>query len=180
MPSTAPSPSARPPRTYPRLVRLGTLEWVGIPLLATLPLLSCVGALGPGDAHQSTQVSLPPGTLELAVEYPARLRHSTKGELLATVRNTGDGAVQGLVLGLDAAYLRELVPTDEGPAPVGLRRQAQRVELPLPPLRPGESATLRLRVLAESWGRVSGGVELGRADGGPALARLDLRTLVLP
>ena len=62
-------------RAYQRVVRLGWLEWIGIPALALLPLLALAGWLGPASQRLEATVPHGAGALKLEVSYPSRTRH---------------------------------------------------------------------------------------------------------
>lgn len=165
----------RPHEPYPRVLRLGALEWIGIPLLALLPVLALLGVLGPSNAQLSAPVAA--ANLQLELSYPARLRHKADGEMWVLVRNTGATEHRGLTLGLDQAYLDHFGRVQSLPGAQSLSDSALRI--PLPALAAGESARVRLMLEADDWGQLPGWVELG-SEGGAALARLDFHTLVLP
>ena len=174
MPPKSLPPLPRPPPSYARVVRLGALEWVGIPLLALLPLLSLANLLGPSEDHLAAET---PGALAVNLTHPSRLRHQGTGELVVAVTNTGTQAAQDLVVSLDEAYLSRFLGAETTPAPSAI--VAGRVRVPLPPLAPGERASVRVRLEADDWGRLPGWVELGGA-GQAAPTRLAFTTLVLP
>ncbi len=173
MPATDAIEPPQPP-TYRRVVRLGALEWVGIPLLAVLPLLSLTGLLGPSQGRLSVEA---PGPLTLELTHPSRLRHKGGGALEIVVINTGTQPAQALSVALDAAYLSRFSRAEATPAAEDIAEG--RVRVPLPPLEPGARTNVHLRLEAKDWGRLPGWVELGTAQR-PALARLDFSTLVLP
>ncbi len=174
MPPTPPPALPRPSPAYRRVVRIGPLEGIGIPALALLPLLSLLNALGPTDARL---YAVAEGTLSVDLIHPSRLRHHGTGELVIAVTNGGTQAARDLVVALDETYLARFARTDTTPAPAAIA--SGRVRVPLPPLAPGERASVRVRLEADDWGRLPGWVEL-RGPDRPALARLAFSTLVLP
>lgn len=174
MPSKSPPPLPRPPPSYARVVRLGPLEWIGIPLLALLPLLSLANLLGPSEDRLAAEA---PGALSMKLTHPSRLRHQGTGELVVAVTNTGTQAAQDLVVALDEAYLARFQRAEATPAPSAIA--SGRVRVPLPPLAPGEGASVRVHLEADDWGRLPGWVELSGA-GQAAPTRLAFSTLVLP
>src|SRR5690606_27563148 len=95
-----------PQRPYPRVLRLGALEWIGIPLLGLLPLLALFGALGPTNARLAMPVA--EAGLRVDISYPQRLRHKADGEIRVAVHNTGSAERRGLTLSLDQHYLQAL------------------------------------------------------------------------
>lgn len=165
----------RPKEPYPRVVRLGPLEWIGIPLLALLPVLALLGVLGPSTAQLSAAV--PEANLQVELSYPSRLRHKADGEMWVLVRNTGGSDQRGLTLGLDQTYLERFGRVQALPAAQSLSDSALRIALPA--LAAGQSARVRLMLEGDDRGRLPGWIELGN-EGGTALARLDFHTLVLP
>jgi len=173
MPSPQQPQPPRPP-DYRREVRLGALEWIGIPALALLPVLALSGALGPAHARQVVQA---PNALWLDVSHPARLRHLGSGQLVVTVTNTAAENSEDLRLAFDEAYLARFSSVDSVPAPDAI--SAGRAWVSLPTLAPGERASVHLRLSPGEWGRLKGWVELAR-PGQPTLARLDFSTIVLP
>jgi hypothetical protein len=174
MPPKSPLPLPRPPSSYARVVRLGALEWVGIPLLALLPVLSLASLLGPSEGHLDGEA---PGALAVNLTHPSRLRHQGTGELVVAVTNTGNQPTQDLVVALDEAYLSRFQRAEATPAPSAI--VDGRVRVSLPPLAPGERASVRVHLEADDWGLLPGWVELGGA-GQAAPTRLAFSTLVLP
>lgn len=174
MPPTPPPALPRPSPAYRRVVRLGPLEGIGVAALALLPLLSMLSALGPAHARLATEA---PGALTVDLTHPSRLRHQGTGELVIAVTNGGTQAARDLVVALDESYLARFARSDATPAPAAIA--SGRVRVPLPPLAPGERASVRVRLEAKDWGRLAGWIELTASDR-PALARLAFSTLVLP
>jgi hypothetical protein len=160
---------------YPRVVRLGPLEWIGVPLLALLPVLALLGVLGPSNAEQA--VAVPASDLLVELSYPSRLRHKGDGEMRVLVHNTGSAPRRGLLLGLDQNYLERFGRVQSLPPSQSMVSGALRIALP--PLAGGESASVRLMLEAGDWGRLPGWIELGD-ERGTALTRMEFRTLVLP
>ncbi len=173
MPASLPSEPPEPP-PYRRRTRLGAMEYLGIPVLALLPLLSLSQALGPSEARQDARAL---GPLSMTLTHPARLRQKGSGLLEVVVSNTGSLPARELSIALDAAYLSHFSRVDSTPAAVSIG--SGRWQVPLPPMGPGESQALRVQLEADDWGRLPGGVELV-APGQAVLARLDFSTLVLP
>lgn len=171
---TAPLPLPPHPPRYRREVRLGALEWIGIPALALLPVLALSGALGPSSARMVVQA---PDALWMDVSHPSRLRHLGTGELVVSVTNTGAKGTQALAIGFDEDYLAHFSSIEALPAPEAFR--SGRAWVSLPTLAPGERTSVRVRLEPNDWGQLPGWVELGR-PGQRALARLDFSTLVLP
>lgn len=165
------------PRHYARELRLGALEWVGIPLLSLLPLLALAGLLGPSSALKSARIATANSALSVQLVYPSRLRRVTDGELLVTVSNAGPGELRELVLSLDEAYLLRFGRVQSLPAADSVDSGARRIALPV--LRAGESTSVRLSLEADDWGRLPGWIELG-VGRAPVRARLSFDTLVLP
>jgi len=163
--------------TYRRMVRLGRLEWIGVPLLALLPLLSLGGWLGPATERLSATVPNGAGSLTVEIAYPSRTRHRAGSELAIQVTNAGPGEARDLAIGIEEAYLARFSRADAQPAPDAVA--AGRVRMPLPALRAGERASVRVRLEADDWGRLPGWIEVGPRER-PALTRQHFSTLVLP
>lgn len=181
MPRTTTADADDPPlhgvRTYRRVVRLGGLEWIGVSALAVLPLLALGGWLGPAGARLEASVPNGAGALAVEVLYPSLTRHKAGSELAIQVTNAGPGDARELAIGIEEAYLARFSRADSQPAPDAVA--AGRVRVPLPPLRAGESASVRIRLEADDWGRLPGWIELGPRER-PALTRQHFSTLVLP
>lgn len=175
--ATADEPPLHGVRAYRRVVRLGRLEWIGVTALAVLPLLALGGWLGPARARLEASVPNGAGALAVEVSYPSLTRHKAESELAIRVTNTGPDEARDLAVGIEEAYLVHFSRSDALPAPDAVA--AGRVRVPLPPLRAGDSASVRVRLEARDWGRLPGWIELGPREQ-PALTRQHFSTLVLP
>ena len=179
MPRTAAAnqPPHHRARAYQRVVRLGWLEWTGIPALALLPLLALAGWLGPASQRLEATVPHGAGALKLEVSYPSRTRHKAGSELAIQVTNSGPDEARDLAIGIEDAYLAHFSRADALPTADAVA--AGRVRVPLPRLRAGDSTAVRVRLEADGWGSLPGWIELGPRER-PALTRQHFSTLVLP
>jgi len=162
---------------FDRALRIGPLEGIGIPLLALLPLLALTGRLGPSNALATGQADIGSGRVELAVEHPDTLRHRAAGQLRVVVTNRSAQDLRDLVLLIDDHYLGRFATAEVGamvrPLPGG------QLGIPLPDLRAGEHAGVRVALTAGDWGRWQGWVGISRA-GAASTERLRFSTVVLP
>jgi hypothetical protein len=122
----------------PTRLALTRKQYVGLPLLAVIPVLALFGVFGErrADASSSSHV------LEMRVRYPSRFRYRQIESLDVTVRNISSRTLDTVSVSIDTAYVTRfssvrIEPTPREPFVVALIN-----------LRPMET---RL-VTAELWG----------------------------
>ena len=168
-PSDPPAPPEPPP--FPRKVRAGWLQVVGVGLLSLLPIAALTGAFeGEREATASA------GDLELEVRYPHRMRHGTSATLEVRLANRGRDRLTGARVHLPDAYLSGFGDFRFMPEPQRLDEQGVRVAIG--ELAPGQTRKLIVALKAEQSGVHDGRISAAAADG--AAAQLEVTTLVLP
>ncbi len=165
MDSRTPEPVG-PPVTAPRL-SLTRKQYLGLPLLAAIPVLTLFGVFG--ESRHSVRAAS--AALEMTVRYPSRFRYRQIQSLEVTVRNRSTRALDTVSVSLDTSYITRFSSVRIEPAP----RDAYVVKLPN--LQPDES---RL-VSAELWGEHYGshGGRIWAAAGTDTVSSI-IRTIVFP
>lgn len=153
-------------------MRIGRLQWIGVPLLALIPLAALFGAFG--QRTDSARADGDGVTLEL--RYPSLLRYKTALPFEATVHNGGAQPLSQVALRIDDAWLSHFTRLDLMPPPEQLtERHAEFVIDELP-------AGARRKVVgvfeAHDPGRHTGQASV--AIGGRVVATAELSTVVLP
>jgi hypothetical protein len=153
--------------TTTRRFALTKKQIVGLPLIASVPLLCLLGFFGE-RSERTTMVST---LLEVAIKYPSRFRYRQFEGLEISVRNRGTRVVDTVHVWLDTAYITRFSSVRIVPTP------SRAFTVDLLQVRPGES---RL-VDAELWGERYG-LHRGRiiVTGNDDTARVAISTFVFP
>lgn len=160
---------ARPPAA-PSIIRriaLTRKQWIGIPILAAIPVLTLLGVFG--ERAATTRASS--RSLALVVRYPERFRYRQLQPLHVTIRNVSNRVLDTVWVWLDTSYVSRFSSVRIDPAP----RSA--FVVPLAMVAPGES---RL-VAAELWGEQYGvhhGLIMARSTS--ESVSVAIRTVVFP
>lgn len=150
-----------------RRMRFYRYQWIGIPILALIPLLALLGVFGSSRASSSATGR----ALELHAAYPARMRYKTVDDIVVRVRNRSAAPIDSVWLHFEERYL-------DGFSNVDFVPQAEEVyRVPLTQLDAGEVGEVVLEVRAEAYGSRSGRIT---AVGGSDTLDVSMRTLVLP
>ena len=160
-PAPPPAPGMR------RHIRLYPHQWVGIPILALLPVLAVLGVFGQtGDARTSTGP-----VLEIRAEYPSRMRYKTLGDIAVRVGNRSGTPLDSVIVNLEESHLAGFSNVTFTPQ----ANEAHRVTLGR--LDPGEEGSVAVEVTAERYGRWTGAIV---AAAGSDTAAVEVSTLVFP
>lgn len=160
-----PEPPAPP--AHVRRLALTRKQWVGVPLLLAVPVLTLLGTFG--ESRAIARAASP--TLALTVRYPSRFRYRQIQPLELTVENRSGQPMDSVRVSLDTAYITRFSSVRIDPAP------QRDFVVRLDGVRPGES---RL-VAAELWGERYG-VHRGRVVAATTTdsVAVDVRTVVFP
>lgn len=160
------SEPAGPPATAPRL-SLTRKQYLGLPLLAAIPVLTLFGAFGESRASGRAASS----ALEITVRYPSRFRYRQVQSLDVTVRNVSARILDTVTLSLDTAYISRFSSVRIVPAP----RDAYVVELI--DVKPAESRLVTAELWGERYGSHTGRITAAtHSDSASTL----IRTMVFP
>jgi hypothetical protein len=165
------SPTPPPAPLISRRLAPTPKQWIGLPLLAAIPILTLFGVFGERRAIGRASSS----AIEMTVNYPDRFRYRQVQPLDVSVRNVSGRAIDSVTVSLDTAYISRFSSVRIDPAP----RVAY--EVSLGHLAPGESRI----VAAELWGQHYG-AHRGRIIATvPGVTRadtlsVDIRTIVFP
>jgi hypothetical protein len=148
-------------RVYPRQI-------AGLVVLATIPVLAMVGLLGPQQQRESRATP----ALDVAVEYPGRVRASRDAVLRIVATNRSASRLDHVRVRLPEVYLGGFAD-----------REVARVATPdhevlVAPLEPGEAGTVQVDLRAERFGRHRGAIRVV-SSAGDTLS-IPLRTFILP
>jgi hypothetical protein len=101
MPSSTPKPHPPQPPDQPSRLRLSRSQWVGLPLMALVPVLALAGAFG--ERRERRQEAH--GALLVAAHLPTRLRYRQRMTLDVSVTNRGGTSLDDVRIRVDSAYL---------------------------------------------------------------------------
>lgn len=142
------------PPEAPRHVRLYRFQWIGLPLLAIVPILALAGAFGESwRVEEATSASL-----DATVHYPSRYRYKQLNSIEVWVTNRGAAAVDTLTVALDSALANRFSTVRAIPS----FREPWEVELT--DVLPGETRLVVIELQGERYGRHVGDLELMGLD----------------
>jgi len=142
------------------------VEFVGILLIALLPVLAVFGVFGP-DRRSVVATSAGIG---IEVDYPSRLRFENLERLQILVTNN-TAAPRDITLEIDPAYLEAYSGLLFTPAP------DERYVFRIVGLPSGESRVVSAELSAHEYGKHSGSVRFASAD---ARGQVEIETLIFP
>lgn len=160
------SEPAGPPPTAPHL-SFTRKQYLGLPLLAAIPVLTLFGAFGESRASVRAASS----ALEMTVRYPSRFRYRQVQSLEITVRNVSPRILDTVALSLDTAYITRFSSVRIVPSP----REAYVVDLI--DVKPMESRLVTAELWGERYGSHSGRI---MATTHSDSASTPIRTMVFP
>jgi hypothetical protein len=155
------------PPTIDRRFSLTKKQWVGLPFLAAIPILTLFGVFGERRAETGAQSS----TLAVSVRYPERFRYRQIQALDITVKNLTRAEIDTVHVSLDTAYITRFSSVRIEPEPLGA------FVVDLLHVKPQESRLVSAEVWGERYGRHHGRI-LVVANGDTV--GVSLSTLVFP
>lgn len=165
-PRAAPIDAPRAPLGAPRWV-LTRKQWVGLPVLALIPVLALFGVFGERTATITTATP----SLGVRVAYPERFRYRQSERLEVAVTNRSARALDSIRVSLDTAYLARFGDVRVEPAPlipydVWLARVA-----------PGETRLVVVELMGKQYWRHSASLGVAMGD---ERAEVHFSSLVFP
>ena len=159
-------PEPPSPPSAPRRIRLYRYQWVGLPLLALLPVLALAGVFGVSwtDADASSE------SLAVDVRYSNRYRYKQLNRIEVRVRNIDVARLDTVTVALDTALAARFSTVRSVPPFVGTYRTE------LTGLEPGEERLVVIELQAERYGRHEGLLEVI----GPDTVALPLSIFIFP
>ncbi|MGH7480624.1 MAG: hypothetical protein ACRELV_00585 [Longimicrobiales bacterium] len=147
-------PEPPPPPDVERRLRLHRHQWIGVPLLALLPILAVAGVFGESwrvEQRANEQ-------LELTLRYPTRYRYKQLNSIELWIRNRSPATIDTVSVAVDTAFGNRFstvrsIPGFDSPYELSLTR-----------LEPGESRMVVIEIQGEHYGRHSGRLEVHAAD----------------
>jgi hypothetical protein len=159
-----PDPPGLPPT--PRRLPPGPRPWLGIALLAVLPVLALAGRFG----ETWRTVTAGQGALEATVRYPDRFRYKQLNSMEIRLRNVSSASIDTLTVALDSVLVDRFSTVRAIPP------FARPWEIGVGPLAPGETALLIVELQAEQYGRHAGALAVYGRD----TLHIPLGILILP
>ena len=159
-------PEPPPPPHVARQAKLYPYQWIGLAILAVLPIVAAVGLFG--ESFTTTRASA--GALEVAVTYPDRLRYWQVNQIEVHVRNVSAAPLDSVHVSLDSAFalrfanLTSLPTFDES------------FRIAIPQLPPGRTRTVLIEMRADRYGRHSGTLTISAID----TLRVPLSVMIFP
>ncbi|HEY2377342.1 MAG TPA: hypothetical protein VGH98_15300 [Gemmatimonadaceae bacterium] len=163
---TAASTPSHPPASDRRLA-LTRKQWVGLPLIAAVPILTLLGLFGErrGELHTTS------ASVAVDVVYPERFRYRQVEALDITVRNRTSHVIDTLHVWIDTAYVTRFSTVQIEPEP------DIAYDVALTRLRPGEARLVVAELWGERYGRHQGRIVVStRSDSAVAA----ISTFVFP
>lgn len=150
-----------------RELKFGGWQLAGLGLIAIVPVLAAFEAFGEGSA---TVAQIRP-TLAVVVEYPARMRHGTPGDVTVMATNRSPAMLDTLTVRFDSNYVARFSE------PQFLPSAGEAYEVELADLGPGETRAIRLGLRGSDYGRHRGRIAaFSTAD----TASVTVSTIVFP
>lgn len=154
------------PHTARRL-SLTRKQWIGLPLLAAIPIATLFGVFGERQGEQHTASR----AVAMSVRYPTRFRYRQVQSLQISVENISGRVIDTVKVMIDTAYVTRFSSVRIDPAPYAAYAVA------LTQVHPGESRLISAELWGEEYGWHKGRITaVARSD----TAALTLRTFVFP
>ena len=148
LPDPPPAPEVR------RRIRLYPYQWVGLIVLASMPVLAVAGTFGESrEAHHGRSAGL-----DVVVRYPGRMRYKQQHQIEIQLRNVATRAYDTVWVTVDSALLARF--SDVRAIPPFTRA----FEVPVVHVAPGESRLVLLEVQAEQYGHHDGVITVAAGD----------------
>jgi hypothetical protein len=165
-------PEPPQPPDVRRRIRLYPYQWIGLGLLALVPVLAIGGFFGEALRTERSE----DGGVELVVTYPSRLRYLQLHQIQIRVVNGSAAPLDTLRLSLDSALANRFLDVTTTPS---LERP---YELTLTDLLPGEERLALVDLRANEYGRHEGDIRVSGALAAPdsAHAQGSVRNLHVP
>jgi hypothetical protein len=163
------SPIVAAPRAHTNSphVQLTRKQWIGLPVLALVPLLALLGVLG--DRERTIAIASP--SLGITINYPERMRYRQSELLEISVVNRGQRVLDTVLVSIDTSYLSRFIGVRGTPPP------ATDFSVPLLGVQPGESRLLSVELTGNRYWRHPATVS---ATTGPERTTVAFSTLVFP
>lgn len=150
-----------------RRIALTRKQWIGLPVLAAVPVLALAGVFG----ERSTTTAARSTTIQIFVRYPERFRYRQVQSLEVSVRNVSTSPLDTVRVALDTSYVTRFAAVRIEPAP----RTAFVVALTN--LKPAETRLVAAELTGDQYGVHQGRVVVTSGVDSAAVA---LRTIVFP
>ena len=156
-----------PPPHPARRIALTRKQWLGLPLIILVPVLTLFGVFG----EHRREIQLRSRTLSAIVRYPDRFRYRQLQRLDIALRNTSARTIDTLRVSLDTSYISRFSSVRIVPSP----RSA--FVLDLIGVTPGETRLVTTELWGEQYGLHRGRIV---ASAGPDSLVGEISTFVFP
>ena len=157
------------PPSVDRGLELNWAQWIGIPILAVIPVLAMAGVFG--EHWESKDADGATARLRMQVEYPDRFRARLTKPITVSIENRSPATFDTVEVSFDTAFVDRFV----GVSFIPEARDAYVVAVT--DVHPGETRRVHLEFAADRVGRHAGRV-VARAGGDSAV--IALHTVVFP
>lgn len=161
-------PEPPPPPDAPRRIRLHPFQWVGVAVLATLPVLALAGTFG--ESRETTEVS--GSEVSAAIRYPTRFRYKQLDQIEVQLRNVSARLIDTVTVSLDTAFATRFSTVRAIPD------FARPFDVPVTRLEPGTWRLVIVEIQAERYGSHAGALTI--STGGADTLRAPLAIRVFP
>ena len=155
-----------PAPAVPRRIRMHTLHWFGMTVIAAIPVCAALGVFGSSGTRTASSASI-----ELMVDYPTRCRYEMLELLEVRVRNRSGRTIEQATVVFDPSYLNGFSQAQFTPSP------ERAFEVEVTQLRPGETRLISAEIQGERYGRYSGAIVV---KAGAESASVDVSTFIFP
>lgn len=153
LPHSAAIDAPRAPNGTPRW-SLTRKQWVGLPVLALIPVLALFGVFGERTATSTTTTT----SLGVTVSYPASLRYRQMERLEIAVTNRTSRTIDSVQVSLDSAYLSRFIDVRVIPEPTAV------YEVRLAHIAPGETRLVVADVTGNRYWRHTASLGIATGD----------------
>lgn len=159
-------PEPPPPPEIPRQAKLYPYQWIGLAVIALVPIIAGIGLFG----ESWKQLRAASGALDVAVSYPDRLRYWQVNQIEVQVRNLSAAPLDSVRVSIDSAFGMRFATLASQPA------FEEAFQLAIPRIPPHQTRPVVIEIRADRYGRHSGTLTIAAAD----TVRVPLSILVFP
>lgn len=134
------------PPDVPRRFRLHAHQWVGLPIIALLPVLALLRVFGDGIEFKEASTA----SVKTLVEHPTKFKFRQHKHLRVKVTNISGRLLDTVIVSIDTAYLSRFMGVTIAPE----AKEAYKVELTK--IQPHEKREVIVEIEAKKYGEQRG------------------------
>ena len=160
------------PPEMKRRVSMYPMQWVGMALIALIPVLALIGFFGETRA----QANASSAALALSVDYPVNYRYRVHNPLTVTVRNTSQQVYETMTVAFSTSYISPFADSQFEPELSRLTSEAY--EIDMEDVQPGETRIVTVVLEGQEYGQHSGTISASAEGADPV--QVSVATFVFP